>query len=180
MRRRAVVEGRHDAAPGRDGDHRVRREAASSTPARSPGGRKIGVTRITEAIRARDRERSGGRIRQSGERCFRMRARQRAGACAVLLLSLACGGGGGGGESSAAAAPQPPFDVAGEIQIAFASAVDGDVNDSHASYAPNDTPAGAQPLPNPVTLGGYVNVAGEGAPGRSFVAGDPFDDYRVA
>jgi serine protease len=99
----------------------------------------------------------------------------------LLVLALACGGGGGSGEgSSAAAAPEPPFDVAGEIQIAFASAVDGDVNDPQASSTPNDTPAGAQPLPNPVTLGGYANVAGEGAPGRSFTAGDPFDYYRVA
>lgn len=106
-----------------------------------------------------------------------MRARQRAGASSFLVLSLACGGGSG---PSGNAAPEPPFDVAGEIQIAFASAVDRDVNDTQALYAANDTPASAQPLPNPVTLGGYANVAGEGAPGRSFSAGDPFDDYRVA
>jgi serine protease len=110
-----------------------------------------------------------------------MRARC-AGASAFLLLALACGGGGGGAasDSGASAAPDPPFDVAGEIQIAFASAVDRDVNDTQASTAPNDTPATAQPLANPVTLGGYANVAGRGAPGRSFIAGDPFDYYRVA
>lgn len=72
------------------------------------------------------------------------------------------------------------FRVEGEIGIAFAAAIDGDVNDAAAPHTPNDTLDTAQPLPNPVTLGGYANVAGAGTPGRSYESGDPVDVYRVA
>lgn len=68
----------------------------------------------------------------------------------------------------------------GTINIASGSVVDGDVNDPNALYTPNDTYTTAQPLPNPVTLGGYVNVAGAGPPGDSFTSGDDADFYSVS
>jgi serine protease len=69
--------------------------------------------------------------------------------------------------------------LSGTVAPAGGTAVDSDVNDPLAPYAPNDNFSQAQPIPNPVTLGGYVNVAGAGAEGRSFVAGDPVDVFRV-
>lgn len=108
-------------------------------------------------------------------------AAQRAGAWLLVIALLGCGGGGGSGGASGNSNPAAaPFDVSGTIQIAYASAIDGDVNDPAAPYTANDTPATAQSLPNPVTLGGYANKPGQGPPGRSFTSGDPFDYFRVA
>jgi serine protease len=99
---------------------------------------------------------------------------------ALLAVSVACGGGGGGG-SSAQGAPVPSgFRVSGNIPVTAGSAVDGDVNDPSAAHTANDLQASAQEISNPVTLGGYANAPGAGAPGRSQLAGDPFDYYRVA
>jgi serine protease len=101
------------------------------------------------------------------------------GAVLLLALPLACGGGGGG-ETGGGSSSAAPFDVSGEIQIAYASAVDSDVNDPAAPYLANDTPATAQPLPNPVTLGGHANVANQGPPGRTRTLGDVLDYFRVS
>lgn len=54
--------------------------------------------------------------------------------------------------------------------------VDSDVNETNRSYASNDSFGSAQAIRNPVTLGGYVNVRGSGASGRSYSQGD-WDDY---
>jgi serine protease len=43
----------------------------------------------------------------------------------------------------------------------------------------NDTIANPQPIPNPVTLGGYVNLPGTGAGGQSQVSGDLDDLFQV-
>ena len=77
-----------------------------------------------------------------------------------------------------ATAPQN-YTVSGTIQAPDNTAVDSDVNDPAASYSSNDTEENAQPLPNPVILGGYANVAGAGPSGRSLSGGDPFDYYLV-
>jgi serine protease len=77
------------------------------------------------------------------------------------------------------AAEPARFSLAGTITAAEGVAVDGDVNDVLAAYAPNDTLDTAQPLPNPVTLGGYLNEPGSGEAGRSQAAGDTEDYYRV-
>ncbi len=76
--------------------------------------------------------------------------------------------------------PVPRFSLSGTVSSAAGSVVDSDVNDPYAPYAPNDTPAQAQPIPNPVMVGGYVNVAGSGNGGRSFFSGDRSDYYRVS
>ena len=43
--------------------------------------------------------------------------------------------------------------------------MDSDVNDTNEVYLSNDTIAEAQEVLNPVTIGGYVNVAGAGETG---------------
>lgn len=71
------------------------------------------------------------------------------------------------------------FQLSGTISPVTSSAVDGDVNDPLAPFLANDAMASAQAIPNPVTLGGYVNVAGAGASGRSTAAGDLADYYMI-
>ncbi|MCO6413728.1 MAG: S8 family serine peptidase [Thiogranum sp.] len=72
-----------------------------------------------------------------------------------------------------------PWTLSGAIQVADGTVVDSDVNDPEAAYATNDGIAMAQPVPNPVTVGGYVNQPGSGSPGRSQLTGDASDTYRV-
>lgn len=54
--------------------------------------------------------------------------------------------------------------------------IDGDTNNPQSTFTSNNALSHAQLLPNPVTLGGYVNEAGAGEPGRTQEAGD-LDDY---
>jgi serine protease len=96
----------------------------------------------------------------------------------LLVLSLAgCGGGGGGGGAQSAA--PGGFTASGTITAASSSAVDSDVNDPAAPFTDNSVLASAQDIPNPVTVGGYVNRPGSGAAGRSQIIGDTSDVYRV-
>ncbi len=106
----------------------------------------------------------------------------------TALLTAACGGGGGGGGSGAAAPVPPPpeptppptlFAVSGAAIAPSSQAVDGDSNDPDHPAVPNDTVGTAQPIPAPITLGGYVNRPGTGAPGRSQEAGDTEDFFRA-
>ncbi len=71
------------------------------------------------------------------------------------------------------------FSLSGSVLASSNQAVDGDTNDPANIYLPNDTLATAQPLANPVTLGGYINQPGTGAEGRSQIAGDVDDYYRL-
>ncbi len=94
----------------------------------------------------------------------------------VLLTAVvlaACGGFGDSGIS-------PRYSVSGVITAAANSAVDSDVNDSSAGYADNSTFQNAQPVANPVVLGGYVNIAGCGPDGRSRQTGDARDYYLIS
>ncbi|MAT92631.1 MAG: serine protease [Halioglobus sp.] len=111
-----------------------------------------------------------------------------AAACLALLLT-ACGGGGGGGGggSEAPAPPEPPppdppapsYSISGVITASESQAVDSDTNDPAREAVSNDTPLLAQPIANPITLGGYINQPGSGEPGRSFNGGDVDDYYLV-
>ena len=99
-------------------------------------------------------------------------------ACTVVLAMLfaGCGGGGGSGGSG----DRQTFTLNGTIQAPDNALIDSDVNDTSATYAPNDSFVDAQQLPNPVILGGYVNLAGEGPTGRSQTGGDQSDFFRVS
>ena len=93
-------------------------------------------------------------------------------------LALACSPSGGSGGS------KPPFRVSGTASVAANTTADGDTNDPFAPFAANDSAPSAQELPNPVIVGGHVNVVGAfppgGSPGRTTAAGDPEDWYRVS
>jgi serine protease len=103
----------------------------------------------------------------------------------ALAFSLTVTDNGGAEGSSSASiivegsAGGVTFRLSGSVLASSNQAVDGDTNDPFGIYIPNDTIATAQPLANPVTLGGYVNQPGTGAEGRSQVAGDIDDYYRL-
>lgn len=92
-----------------------------------------------------------------------------------MLALVACGGGGG----SQPEPPPPKYSLSGQVTALSGMAFDQDVNDPSAPYASNDSFANAQFLPSPFSLGGYVNVAGAGQPGRSQLSGDIVDHYRL-
>jgi len=107
---------------------------------------------------------------------------------AICLLATACNGGGGGGSSDSSPSapepvPEPPapalFSISGTITASSSQTVDSDTNDPGSQAISNDTVATAQPIPNPITLGGYINQPGTGAPGRSQQAGDIDDFFQV-
>lgn len=116
----------------------------------------------------------------------------------LLLISLlsACGGGGGGSSDAPTGptdpvlptppptTPVPPtptetFTLSGTITASVSQAVDSDTNDPTRVAIPNDDQATAQLIPNPITLGGYVNRPDSGAEGRSFTEGDSNDYFQV-
>ncbi len=69
--------------------------------------------------------------------------------------------------------------VSGDILLPAFARTDSDVNDPNADYRDNGSLDRAQPLPNPVVVGGYVNHPFRGPAGRSFAAGDFNDVYVV-
>ncbi|EIJ41592.1 subtilisin-like serine protease [Beggiatoa alba B18LD] len=72
------------------------------------------------------------------------------------------------------------YTVTGQISVSANTATDSDVNDVNASTSvSNNSVQTAQSIPNPVILGGYVNVAGAGNAGRSKTNGDTIDTYQV-
>jgi serine protease len=111
-------------------------------------------------------------------------------AAAALAIGAACGGGGGSSSGAAVFEEGPPFSVSGAMVAVSGSAIDSDTNDLLAPFASNDSGAQAQEIPNPVSLGGHVNLPGakpidspDGGPppdGRTTVSGDLADWYRVS
>ena len=102
--------------------------------------------------------------------------------CCLSLFLASCGGDG---EESNMITPTVPvdstgttFSISGEIAVAEGVATDSDVNDIKSSFKSNDSIDTAQPLPNPVIVGGYVNLPLMGDQGRSFQMGD-LDDFYV-
>lgn len=94
-------------------------------------------------------------------------------------ILTACGGGGSG----AASAPAT-FTISGTVSAAAGTAADSDVNDPAAPFADNSSTLAPQDIPNPVTVGGYVNQTSAGPPGRSgpgqtTVLNDASDVYRA-
>jgi serine protease len=99
---------------------------------------------------------------------------------ATTTFKLQCTGGGGSDSDSATVSVQAGNStVAGNLLVSTISRSDGDVNDPFAPFAPNDNDEQAQVMPNPVVIGGYVNVPGAGPDGRSSDVGDELDFYRM-
>lgn len=73
----------------------------------------------------------------------------------------------------------PRFTVSGRLSASASQSLDLTTNDPLNASAANNSFDAAQPLPNPTTVGGYLNEPGSGAEGRSLVAGDVEDFYRV-
>lgn len=70
--------------------------------------------------------------------------------------------------------------LSGTIRILGSTSVDADVNDRLTIAQNNNSIDAAQPVPNPVTLGGFANIAGAGeSTGNLFASGDPGDFYRI-
>ena len=97
----------------------------------------------------------------------------------IVTLAACSGGGGGGGDSAAVSAPPVDITVSGTLSAPSFNAVDNDVNDPLASYAPNDTAAQAQSLPNPATVGGFVSALATGVAGDRFQSVADVDDFYV-
>ncbi len=104
---------------------------------------------------------------------------------AALLVTLAgCsdGGSNGGsdGGSGGGATTPATVTISGTVRAASGTVIDGDVNDPKAPFKPNDTPADAQPIPNPAIVGGYASAQGAGESGSRFESGsDLYDCYAV-
>jgi serine protease len=111
----------------------------------------------------------------------------------ICVLATACGGGGGGGGGGGTIVDTPPppapvdpapapvetFTLSGTITVSSSQAVDSDTNDLTQTAVSNDTPGNPQLIPNPVTVGGYINVPGTGPAGRSRAGGDLNDFFQV-
>ncbi|MFO1431136.1 MAG: S8 family serine peptidase [Candidatus Competibacteraceae bacterium] len=99
----------------------------------------------------------------------------------VGLLIAGCGGGsGGGGDNGGGGGNTPPsYTVSGTIQPALSNGVDADVNDVNAINLSNNTSDSAQPIPNPVIVGGHTNLPYSGPTGQTYAGGDTYDWYRV-
>ena len=78
--------------------------------------------------------------------------------------------------------------LSGRIDIPPGVVIDGSVNDWNEEYIPNESFESAQPLPNPISVGGYVNLPYQqpNCPswpiclaGRSYTIGNPDDYYQV-
>ncbi len=104
--------------------------------------------------------------------------------CAVLLTLVfaGCGNGGGGGDSEASGSEPTPltYTIDGIIEAPDNALADSDVNDPLATPISNNRFSEAQELPNPVILGGYVNLPGTGPSGRSQSLGDVSDFFYVS
>jgi len=72
---------------------------------------------------------------------------------------------------------QAMLSISGRISTTQNNAVDSDTNDLNAFYSNNNSIENAQAIPNSITLSGYVNIAGTGNQGRSYLQGDSDDFY---
>ena len=111
----------------------------------------------------------------------------------ICTFITACGGGGGGnalGDNSTPDLPEPPapptpptpiesFTLSGTISTSVSQSVDSDTNDPNKLAISNDEPGLAQSISSPITLGGYINIPGTGASGRSKDVGDIDDFFQV-
>jgi serine protease len=94
----------------------------------------------------------------------------------TLLILAACGDDDNNSSNTNTTPIARTHTLVGQIIAASNTATDSDVNDVNALNSPNNNFDSAQPIPNPVILGGYVNRPGAGEIGNSRNNGD-VDDY---
>ncbi|MCG8382536.1 MAG: S8 family serine peptidase [Gammaproteobacteria bacterium] len=97
----------------------------------------------------------------------------------TLLLTVvsACSSGGDDDEEPV---ENETYTLSGTINAGASDVADSDVNDPLADYTANDTFSAAQSIPNPATLGGYVNQPNSGESGRSMSSGDISDRFAAS
>ncbi|WP_353570761.1 S8 family peptidase [Candidatus Albibeggiatoa sp. nov. BB20] len=105
----------------------------------------------------------------------------------IILFTLAACGSSDDSSSSSSNnnnTTTPPVaqthTLVGKIVAASNTATDSDVNDVNALNNTNNDFESAQPIPNPVILGGYVNRPGSGNTGNSRNNGDIDDYFRAS
>ena len=70
--------------------------------------------------------------------------------------------------------------LSGKIKVPDGVVLDGSVNDCNEDHIPNETLETAQTLPNPISVGGYVNLRRRGdSRGCSYSSGNQYDFYLV-
>ena len=69
--------------------------------------------------------------------------------------------------------------VAGGLSVLEVAVIDTDTNNPDNYFASNNSIALAQPLPNPGTAGGYMNLSGVGFKGSTLDGGDTEDFFEV-
>ena len=69
--------------------------------------------------------------------------------------------------------------ISGTVSATAHTVSDSDVNDTNATNIANDDFDSAQSILAPVSVSGYVNMAGAGDPGASFDSGDTDDFFQV-
>ncbi len=74
---------------------------------------------------------------------------------------------------------QQRFTLKGTVDTSTSQIRDGDTNDPADPVESNNSPGSAQRIPNPITVGGYVNQPGTGSEGTFHTVGDVDDYYRV-
>lgn len=111
------------------------------------------------------------------EKNFKSQLFRNTAAALLIGFGLLCIIGTGGGGDGLRLPNQ--HRISGTVRAPDNMLVDSDVNDPGGLYASNDDFNNAQILTNPAVVGGYVNIAGTGEPGRSHIDGDPKDIYRV-
>ncbi|MCK5876441.1 MAG: S8 family peptidase [Candidatus Marithrix sp.] len=93
----------------------------------------------------------------------------------LLLIITGCGGS----DDSSGDSSSSNINLSGNIFVASNTARDGDVNDVSTRELPNNNIYEAQPISNPVILGGYVSQTFAGPNGRFYESGDWDDFYAV-
>ena len=97
----------------------------------------------------------------------------------LTVLIIGCGGGGGGDDGGDDSTPGATVTLSGSISAPVGVMIDGDTNDPNENYTANNSFGTAQSIPNPISVGGYVNNFQTGAVGESYYSGDVEDYFQV-
>ncbi|MCU7854783.1 MAG: pre-peptidase C-terminal domain-containing protein, partial [Candidatus Thiodiazotropha sp. (ex Lucinoma borealis)] len=97
----------------------------------------------------------------------------------LVVASIVGACGGGGGSSSNDVDSNQRVVISGNLIVPAFVVTDSDVNDIETTPIPNQPRTAAQQVPNPVNIGGYVNIPRSGSSGNSSLSGDVEDYYLI-